>query len=91
MNDETPKRDTLGDMPDGDLLSFNLPRPRCPICGHTGWERALPRDLKPGEPFTEVVTAVRAGRLQQLPVRTSLCSNCGFVRQHVAGKPMSDI
>jgi rubredoxin len=91
MNEETPKTDTLGDMHRDDALSFNLPRPRCPICGHSAWERALPNDLKPGERFEEVVTAVRAGRLQQLLVRTSLCSNCGFVRQHAAGKPMSDI
>jgi rubredoxin len=91
MNDENPKTDALGDAPAREVLSFNLPRPRCPICGNTAWERALPNDLKPGEPFDEVIAAVRAGKLQHLPVRTSLCSNCGFVRQHVAGKPMSDI
>ena len=59
--------------------------PRCPICGNQGWVTARPTDLKPGEPFQEVVASVRSGVLLGLAVQVFICTNCGWVRQHLVG------
>lgn len=60
--------------------------PRCPICGTQVWERRLPEDLRPDESFQEAVVGVRDSRLQTLRAVHFICSNCGFVRTHIADK-----